>query len=89
LEVNVSAAPIDLDQIKQTGIHYPATWNPVKFTCKCGAKCRIDVEVSPMSAAGDPFYEHCIEDEGRQMPGPLIAAWEERSNSWVPIERFR
>ena len=27
-------------------IDYPQQWAPTEFTCKCGTKCRVDVEFS-------------------------------------------
>ena len=56
-------------------IQYPTTFTPIEFTCKCGTKVRIDFE--PISGP-EPFYKHCVEDEGKHIAGRLIAVWEER-----------
>lgn len=74
----MSANPIQIDQ----SIAYPEEWIPMEYTCKCGVKGRVDVEViaGPYSAQ---FHQHCAKDEGRHIPGPIIATWEERDGAWV------
>jgi hypothetical protein len=59
---------------------------PIEFTCKCGAEYCVDVDIS--AGFPGPFYKHCNEDEGRRMPGPLIAVSERRNGLWVSVEKF-
>jgi hypothetical protein len=66
-------------------IQHPEQWTPMEFTCKCGVKCRLDVELIAGPVAGQ-FYKHCGKDVGDYIPGPIIAAWEERDGVWVSID---
>jgi len=84
----MSATPVDFEQIKETGIQYPTQWSRFEFTCKCGVKCRVDVERTSGMAAG-PFFQHCPEGEQKYIAGRLIAKWEARDGSWVLVKKFR
>ena len=33
-------------------IDYPNAWIPTEFTCNCGTKCRVDVELSRWTEVG-------------------------------------
>jgi len=63
---------------------YPNQWIPIPFTCQCGVKCRVDVEpvIGPFAAQ---FYQHCKDDEGQYLPGPIIAVFEEKDGKWVMV----
>jgi hypothetical protein len=81
----MNANPIQIDPT----IQYPAQWTPMEYDCKCGTKCRVDVEfiTGPFSAQA---YQHtCGKDEEHQMPGPIIASWEERDGAWILIGKYR
>ncbi len=61
---------------------HPQTWVPMEFVCQCGVKCRVDFEhiAGPFSPQ---FFQHdCGKDEGRDLPGRMIATWEERNGQW-------
>jgi hypothetical protein len=63
-------------------IDYPNAWIPTEFTCNCGTKCRVDVELSRWTEVGN-FYQHCAKDEGQYFPGRIIATLEQRDGVWV------
>jgi len=65
-------------------IDYPLDWMPTEFTCKCGTKCRVDVEFSRWVEVMN-FYRHCGKDKGQYFPGRIIASLEERDGVWVRI----
>jgi hypothetical protein len=70
-----------------TALNYPNAWIPVPFTCKCGVNVRVDVEAitGPFAAQS---YQHCNDDEGQLLPGPILAVSEEREGKWVVVERY-
>jgi hypothetical protein len=53
-----------------------------EFTCDCGIKCRVDCSIE---VAAIDHYQHCGQDKEshRELPGPIIAVWEERNGKWV------
>ena len=81
----MNANPIQMEPT----IQYPAKWTPMEYVCKCGIKCRVDVEfILGMYAA--PAYQHtCGKDEVHHMPGPIIASWEERGGKWAVVGKYR
>ncbi len=62
---------------------YPNQWTPMESLCKgCGTEYRLDVEFVLGPSAGQE-YQHCAkDDEGKLLPGPIIAVWEKRNNDW-------
>jgi hypothetical protein len=73
-----TANPIQLDP----SIPYPDRWTSVEYACKkCGVEVRVDCEID--LAAALQKYKHCFEDEGRLMPGPIIASFEKKNGEWV------
>jgi len=62
---------------------YPNRWTPMECICKgCGTEYRLDVELILGIAIGQG-YQHCSKDEeGKMLPGPIIAVWEKRNNDW-------
>jgi hypothetical protein len=58
-------------------VQYPERWEPIEFTCDCGVKCRVDVEV-PTGPRQIEFYQHCSKGPEIPLTGHLIAAWEDR-----------
>lgn len=79
--------PIRPEDIQQSGIAYPTQWVPISYVCNCGLKVRADVKIV-LGTQGGAFYQHCAKDTGKAVPGPLIAAWEEKDGSWNLVERF-
>ena len=76
------------EQMQQAGVEYRAQWTTDEINCKCGVKCRVDIEVVGGVFAA-PFYQHCSKDVGKLMPGLLLSLWEERAGAWVLVEKFR
>ena len=68
------------------GVKYEVPYVPVVSKCsKCGKKYRIDTEhVSSVSAI--QLFQHCPDDEGTHMLGPLLGVYEERDGKWVTRE---
>jgi hypothetical protein len=64
-------------------IDYPQKWTPMEYTCKCGVKGRVDVEFIAGPFSAQPFQHSCGKDEVHEMPGPIIATWEERDGARV------
>ena len=81
----MSTNPIQIDPT----IQYPDRWTPMEYVCKCGAKCRVDVEVFLGASVGGETFRHCRNDEAHLIPGPIIAKWEEHDGSWVIVEKYR
>ena len=79
---------IDPGQIKRTGITYPSRFVPIKFTCECGAQCRLDCEAPKAGFVAAQPYQHCARDKGRSVSLP-IALWEERNGKWILAEKLR
>ncbi len=58
-----------------------------EFQCKeCGVTYRVDYEFSagPIVGRGDR-YQHCTNDESRQLGGPIVAVWEKTHEKWVLV----
>jgi hypothetical protein len=70
-----------------TSLNYPNASIAISFTCKCGVNIRVDVEAisGPLAAQS---YQHCRDDEGQLLPGPILAVLEQREGKWVVVERF-
>jgi hypothetical protein len=68
-------------------ITYPAQWTPMEFVCRCGVKCRVDFEVIFGPYSGQIFRHPCGKDEGRYVPGPIIATWVEQNGTLVATEK--
>jgi len=73
--------PIDITDIRESGIAYPNVWVPLVRTCECGVQVRTDVEMKIGGVQIGGFYQHCGKDNGRAIP-PLIAVWELIDNKW-------
>jgi hypothetical protein len=75
----------DQIQIEPTS-QYPDTRTPthyLEFVCKCGVRCRVDIEGG--ARIGAETYHHCNEDEYHSIPGSIIATWEERGGAWAIV----
>lgn len=71
--------PIQIDPTVQ----YPASWTPLEYRCKCGVNIRVGAQII-FGPFATPEYQHeCGKDETHILPGPIVAAWEERSGQWV------
>lgn len=58
-------------------VRYPEKWRPIEFTCECGVKCRVDVEVILGPRQGEPPYRHCSRGKDQPLTGRIIAIWED------------
>ena len=59
---------------------YDRPYTTIEFECKCGVKCRVDIEVGSPSAADS--LQHCALDKARIVGGPILRAWEQRDGEW-------
>ena len=72
--LDMATNPIQMDP----NVRYPEKWTFMEFVCKCGMKCRVDIEVIPGFRQGGEFFRHCSQDEDHFLPGPVIQIWEEK-----------
>lgn len=70
-------------------IQYPDQWTPMEYVCVCGKKCRVDVEFIPGPSSAQAYQHSCGQDDEHQMPGPIIASWEECEQGWILIGKYR
>jgi len=69
-------------------IQYPQSWIPMERDCPgCGTKCRLDVEFIAGPSAMQ-IYQHCDKDEGKHVPGRLLAVWVWRDEEWCLLEKY-
>ena len=47
-------------------IDYPDAWRRTEFTCNCGTKCRVDVELSQWAEILQPISEHFMSEFSSQ-----------------------
>ena len=59
---------------------YDRPYATMEFVCKCGVRCRIDIEIGSLAAADS--FQHCDLDRARIVGGPILSAWEQRDGEW-------
>lgn len=66
------------------GVQYAVHYVPMVRICKCGTKHRVDCSDPGIGCAGQ-FFQHCAEDDGEYLIGPLLGSYEDLGGKWVPI----
>jgi hypothetical protein len=65
-----------------SGVQYAVPYVPSVRTCKCGTKYRVDCE-NPGGFFALQRFQHCSEDDGEYLSGPLLRAYEQHDGKWV------
>jgi hypothetical protein len=67
-----------------SGVNYPVSYIPLLRICKCGVRHRVDC-ADPGIGSTSHLFQHCEQDHGVDLIGPLLGAFEDRDGLWIRI----